>query len=171
MKMAPGVRDLALTAHIASSVGWLGAVIVFLGLAVVGMTSQEPATVRGAYLVMEPVSRSVLLPLAIASLVTGTIQSLGTHWGLIRHYWVVIKLLITVLATVVLFFYLGTFRQMAERAGDAAVDLQLVRNPSPVLHAILALLVLFIATVLAVYKPRGLTRYGWRKARARDCAP
>jgi hypothetical protein len=38
-----------------------------------------------------------------------------------------------------------------------------VRNASPRLHAALALLVLLVATTLAVYKPRGMTPYGWRK--------
>jgi len=38
-----------------------------------------------------------------------------------------------------------------------------VRTSSPVLHAAAALLLLLVATVLAVYKPRGMTRYGQRK--------
>jgi len=52
---------------------------------------------------------------------------------------------------------------MAGVAADPSVDLALVRNASPTLHAALALLVLLVATVLAVYKPRGMTHYGWRK--------
>ncbi len=85
MTLAPRLRKAALTAHVACSVGWLGAVVVFLGLAVVGLTSHDPQTVRGAYLVMEPAAWFVLLPLAFASLVTGLVQSLGTTWGLFRH--------------------------------------------------------------------------------------
>jgi hypothetical protein len=38
-----------------------------------------------------------------------------------------------------------------------------VRNSAPLQHAALALLALLVATVLAVYKPRGMTRYGRRK--------
>lgn len=56
-----------------------------------------------------------------------------------------------------------TFAAMATVAASAGVDLGTVRNPSPVLHAALALVVLLVATVLAVYKPRGITPYGWRK--------
>jgi hypothetical protein len=56
-----------------------------------------------------------------------------------------------------------TFVAMARVAGDPAVELGAVRNPSPALHAGLALLVLLVTTVLGVYKPRGMTRYGWRK--------
>lgn len=168
--MPPGVRKLALTAHVASSVGWLGAVVVFLALAVIGLSSQDARIVRGAYLVMEPAAWLALVPLAFASLLTGVVQSLGTTWGLFRHYWVLFKLLITVFATAVLMAYMQTFRQMAGVAASPSADLELVRNGSPMLHSALALLVLLVATVLAVYKPRGMTRYGWRKQRERYAA-
>ena len=52
---------------------------------------------------------------------------------------------------------------MAGVAADPSVDLHMVRNPSPTLHAALALLVLLVATILAVYKPQGVTPYGRRK--------
>ncbi len=163
MIMPPRLRKLALTAHIATSVGWLGAVVAFLALAVVGLISQDAQTVRGAYLVMEPAAWSVLVPLAFASLLTGIVQSLGTTWGLFRHYWVMFKLLITVFGTIVLLVYMEIFSLMAGVAADPSADLGAVRNASPGLHAALALLVLLVATVLAVYKPRGMTRYGRRK--------
>jgi hypothetical protein len=163
MTMSPRLRKVALTAHITSSVGWLGAVVAFLGLAVVGLTSQDAQTVRGAYLVMEPAAWFVLVPLAFASLLTGLVQSLGTKWGLFRHYWVLFKLLITIFSTIVLLIYMETFSVMAGVAADPSADLGVVRNASPGLHAALALLVLLVAAVLAVYKPRGMTRYGWRK--------
>jgi hypothetical protein len=169
--MRPGVRKLALTAHVASSVGWLGAVAAFLALAVVGLTSQDAGTVRGAYLVMEPAAWFVLVPLALASLVTGLVQSLGTTWGLFRHYWVVFKLLINVFATVVLLTYMETLSSMAAVAADPNADLPVVRNASPVVHAALALLLLVAATVLAVYKPRGMTPYGRRKELERRTLP
>ncbi|MBA3504637.1 MAG: DUF2269 domain-containing protein [Betaproteobacteria bacterium] len=161
--MTPRLRKFALTAHVTSSVGWLGAVVVFLALAVVGLTSQDAQTVRGAYLVMEPAAWLVLVPLAFASLFTGLVQSLDTTWGLFRHYWVLFKLLIVVFVTIVLLIYMETFGSMAGMAADPSRDLGVVRNASPMIHAVLALLVLLVATVLAVYKPRGMTRYGWRK--------
>jgi uncharacterized membrane protein len=163
MTIAPRLRKLLLTAHVTTTVGWLGAVVAFLALAVVGVTSQDAQTVRGAYLVMEPVAWLVLVPLAFASLLTGIVQSLATAWGLFRHYWILFKLLIAAVATIVLLIYMETFRVMAAVAADPGADLRVVRNESPALHAILALLVLLVATVLAVYKPRGMTRYGQRK--------
>jgi hypothetical protein len=170
MIMNSGLRKFALTAHVASSVGWLGAVVVFLGLAVVGLTSQDAQTVRGAYLVMEPAAWFVLVPLAFASLLTGIVQSLGTTWGLFRHYWVLAKLLINVVSTIVLLLYMETFSLMASVAADPSADLGTVRTASPALHATVALLLLLVATILAVYKPRGMTRYGRRKQRAERTA-
>jgi hypothetical protein len=163
MTMTPNLRKFALTAHVTASVGWLGAAVAFLAIAVVGLTSRNAQTVRGAYLVMEPAAWFALVPLAFASLLTGVISSLGTRWGLFRHYWVIFKLLINVFATLVLLIYMETFRLMAGVAADPGADLGVVRNPSPVVHAALALLLLLLATVLGLYKPWGMTRYGQRK--------
>lgn len=134
--MTPRIRKAALVAHVVCSVGWLGMVLAFIAMAVMGIVSADEMAVRGTYRVMGQVAWWALVPLAVASLVTGVLQSLGTTWGLFRHYWV---------------------------AADPGVGLEAVRNFSPVLHSVAAALVLLVATVLAVYKPRGLTRYGQRK--------
>ena len=89
-----------------------------LALAAIGLTSQDEGTVRGAFLVMAPAAWFALLPLAHAALVSGIALSLGTPWGLIRHYWVALKLVITAFSTVILTIYMGTFRQMAGLAAD-----------------------------------------------------
>lgn len=114
---------------------------------------------------MEPAAWSVLVPLAFASLLSGLVSSLCTTWGLVRHYWVLFKLAINVLATIILLLYMETFRSVAGIAANLNTDLSVVRNPSPLLHAVLALLALLVALVLSVYKPRGLTPYGWRRQR------
>jgi hypothetical protein len=165
MVLTPRLRKLALTAHVTSSVGWLGAVVAFLALSVAGLTSQDPQTVRGAYLVMELTGWVVLVPLSLASLVTGLICSLGSIWGLFRHYWVLFKLLINVVATIVLLLYMQTLDYLADVAAAtlSSSELRGLRSPSPVLHAGAALLLLFVATTLAISKPRGMTRYGQRK--------
>jgi hypothetical protein len=162
MTMSPRLRKLALTAHVVCSVGWLGAVAGTLALGVAGLTSQDPQMVRAAYLAMESTGWSVLIPLSLTSLLTGLIQSLGTKWGLLRHYWILMKLLINVLATAVLLLYMQTLSVLADIASSGA-DLSVLRSPSPVLHAAAAMLLLLAAATLSVYKPRGMTRYGWRK--------
>lgn len=170
MRSRPRLRKFALTAHVVSSVGWLGAVVVFLALSVVGLTSQDPGVVRAAYLAMESIGWLVLVPLSAASLLTGLLQSLGTRWGLFVHYWVLMKLGITVVATIVLLLYMQTLKHLAGVAAElplASGDLDGLRSASPLLHSGAALLLLLVAATLSVYKPPGMTRYGQRKQRAR----
>jgi hypothetical protein len=155
MKMSPRVRKLGLTVHVIASAGWLGAALVFVALSIGGLTLDNEQAVRAVYLAMEPAGRYALLPLAVASFVSGMVQSLGTDWGLFRHYWVVFKLGINVFATLILVMYLGTFRAIAENASESVVALETVRNPSPLIHSVLGVIALTVATVLAVYKPRG----------------
>jgi ABC-type anion transport system duplicated permease subunit len=81
MALTPRLRKLALTAHVTASVGWLGAVIAFLALSVAGLTSPDPQTVRGAYLVMELTGWVILVPLSLGSLATGLVCSLGSAWA------------------------------------------------------------------------------------------
>ena len=163
--MTPRVHKCALTAHVTSSVGWLGAVAGFLVLAIAGLTSHDLQRVRAAYLAMELIAWFVIVPLSLASPLTGLVMSLGTVWGLFRHYWVLIKFLITIPATILLLVHLRPVghlaRVVAERTlsrGDlGGLRIQLVADAGA------ALLVLFVATTLSIYKPRGLTKYGARK--------
>jgi uncharacterized membrane protein len=126
--MAPRLRKFVLTTHVAASVGWLGAVVVFLALAVIGVTGQDAQLVRAAYLAAEPVTGFVIVPLALVSLVTGVFQSLGTQWGLFRHYWVLFKLLLNVIATIVLLMYMETVRYFADIAAESSTDLAELRR-------------------------------------------
>ena len=165
MTMTPRLRKFALTAHVTSSVGWLGAVVAFLPLAVVGLTSQDAQMVRGAYLAMELTAWVVIVPLAFASLLTGIVQSMGTKWGLFRHYWVLVKLLLTILVTIVLLLQMEGISYIAGVAAEttlSSADLRGLRIQL-VVHAAVGLLVLLVPAALSVYKPRGMTRYGWRK--------
>jgi len=154
--MPPRLRKLVLTAHITSTVGWLGAAAGFLALAVAGLTSQDPQMVRAVYLAAEPITSFVIVPLAFASLVIGVVQSLGTPWGLFRHYWVLFKLLVTIFAIIILLQEARTVSVFAARAAE--MDFVDPRGlESYVLHSGLGVLVLLVPTVLSVYKPRGRT--------------
>lgn len=165
MTMSPAVRKVALTAHVTSSVGWFGAVAVFLALAVAGLTSNDAQRVRSAYLAMDLTGWWVIVPLALASLLTGFISSLGTTWGLVRYYWVLVKLLVAVLATVVLLVHMQPISRLADLAAETTLSGTALRELriQVVVQAGAALLVLLVATALSLYKPRGVTRYGWRK--------
>jgi hypothetical protein len=170
--LTPALRKLALTAHVTASLGWWGSIAGFLVLAVTGLTSEEAVLVRAAYVAMDLVARWAILPLSIASLLTGIVESLGTHWGFLRHYWVSVKLLLTVLATVFLLAHLQPIGQAARAAAAADLskgDLRGLRTQL-VADGVAGSLVLLIATVLGVYKPRGMTAYGWRKDQQRRMA-
>jgi hypothetical protein len=181
--MTPGLRKFALTTHVTSSVGWIGAVGTFLALAIAGLGSQDAQIVRAAYLAMHLTTWFVIVPLSLAALLTGMVQSLGTTWGLFRHYWIVTKLLLTVLATIILLVHTQPIDRVAAVAAQtrlAAGDLRQVRVQL-VGDACAALFVLLVTTTLSVYKPWGMTSYGlrkqteetaaWRPLSARHAAP
>jgi hypothetical protein len=165
MTMTPGLRKFALTTHVTSSVGWLGAVAGFLALAIAGVSSPDPQVVRSAYVAMHLTTWFVIVPLSLAALLTGIAQSLGTTWGVFRHYWVVTKLLLTVLATFVLLLHTQSIDRVAAVAAETTLsnaDLRQVRIQL-VADAGAALFVLLVTTGLSVYKPWGMTPYGLRK--------
>ena len=160
MIMSPRLRKAVLVVHVATSVGWLGAVLAYLVLDVTTALGTDIEAVRAAYAAMEMTIWYAIVPLAIASLVIGIANSLGTPWGLVRHYWVVAKLLLTVFAVIVLMQEAKVVSDLAALARSAA-DPRLLPGTLP--HSIGATLILLAATVLAIFKPRGLTRYGWRR--------
>src|SRR5213592_566438 len=181
--MTAGARKLALTTHVTSSVGWLGSVAAFLALAIAGVTSHDPQVVRAAYLAMHLTTWFVIVPLGFASLLTGLVDSLGTPWGLFRHYWVVTKLVLTVLAALILLVHTQPIDRVADVAAPmnlAASDLRQLRLQL-VGDAAAALFVLLVTTTLSVYKPWGMTAYGlrtqnevlavWRPTSTRQLAP
>ncbi len=153
MTMSPSLRKFALTVHVIISVGWLGAVVGFLVLSIASLVSADSATVRALSAAMGLLVWWVIVPFAFASLLTGLVSSLFTPWGLFRYYWVLVKFAINLIAIVVLLQYVRTLTIMANMTGES------------VAHASGALLFLLVATVLSVYKPRGMTPYGWQRQR------
>ena len=163
--MTRRLRKFALTAHVTFSVGWLGAVVAYLVLAIAGQNSHDAQLVRAAYLAMDVIGWMVIVPCSLAALLTGLVQSLGTEWGLFRHYWIVVKFVLTTGAITILLLHMpavsrmsGTAAQTTLSSGDfGALWIQLV------VHATGGLLVLLATTTLSVYKPWGRTGYRWAK--------
>jgi hypothetical protein len=166
MMMTPSLRKIALNVHLTSSVGWIGAVVAYLALVIAAMTSEEAQTLRAAWIAMGLTGGYVIVSLALTSLATGLIMSLGTKWGLFQHYWVLISLVLTIFAILILLPHMQTVNYYAGLAvAMDSTDVSALRNglQSELLHAGLGLLLLLVIQVLNVYKPRGLTGYGWRK--------
>jgi hypothetical protein len=110
------------------------------------------------------IARYVIVPLALASLLTGLVMSLGTKWGLFRHYWVLISLLLTIIATIVLLVETQIISYFADVAADPTSSSDDLRAlGSTLVHSVGGTVVLLVILGLNVYKPRGMTRYGWRK--------
>jgi hypothetical protein len=165
----PRVRRLLLLCHVVSSVGWFGAAAAFAGLVFAALRTADAQVARAAVLSMEPIMWLAIVPLALASLLTGLIQSLATHWGLVRHYWVVYKLGLTLLATAILLVNTRTIAGLVAAARTAeGGDFDGLKRQ--LVHASLGMLVLLLTTVLGVYKPKGVTRHGWRKQNERKLA-
>src|SRR5918911_99862 len=113
MLLPPGLRKFVLAVHLGCSVGWIGAVVAYLALGVSAVTSQDALTVRAAWIAMEVTARLAIVPLALAALLTGLVISLGTPWGLFRHYWVLFTLVLTIAAAVVLLLHMPTVSAVA----------------------------------------------------------
>ncbi|HEY7395102.1 MAG TPA: hypothetical protein VH559_09665 [Gemmatimonadaceae bacterium] len=160
--MTPGLRRANLTLHVVSSVGWLGAAVGFLVLSVVGQWSRVPETVRAVYVAMDIIGLSAIVPLAIASFLTGVVQALGTPWGLFRYYWVVTKLVLTIGATAVLMLHQFTaVARAAQRvslsAPGALPDVGQLGSKL-VFASGFGIVVLLVMTILSVFKPWGRIR-------------
>jgi hypothetical protein len=164
MIMPPRLRKAVLTAHVTTSIGWLGAVAAYLALDLVTVAGQDVTSVRAAYIAMDLIVRYAIVPLALAAVLIGIINALGTPWGLFRHYWVLAKLVLTVLATLVLLQEASVVGYLAGLAVTSADPREL---SSTLVHSIGGLLILLTTAVLSVFKPRGLTSYGWRKQQER----
>lgn len=165
MTMSAGVRKLALAIHLTVSVGWIGAVVAYLVLGVTAATSDDADTIRGAWLAMEAMGWFAIVPLALTALVTGLVMSLGTRWGLVRHYWVLISFGLTLFATVVLVLHMPSVTVAADIARTADLA-RLQALGGDLAHPGIGLVVLLVVQVLNVYKPRGMTRYGQRRQRS-----
>lgn len=165
--MPPALRKFALAIHLTTSVGWIGAVVGYLALDVTVAMSGDPSAVRAAWVAMGLIASWALVPLAFAALLTGLVMALGTKWGLFRHWWVLISFGLTVGATGVL---LSETRVIGDSAAMAAAPTtstdQLLAMPSTLPHSVGGLGVLLTVQVLNIYKPQGLTPYGWRELQA-----
>ena len=167
MQMSPTLRKLMLATHLSCSVGWLGAIVAYIVLDLTVATSSDLLAVRSAWTGMGLITFSVIVPFAVTAVITGLAISIGTRWGLFRHWWVLISLVLTIFALVVLLAETGVIASSVALAADVeAPAAEILALPPTLPHSIGGLLVLLVVQVLNVYKPQGLTPYGWRKQQA-----
>lgn len=162
MMMPPALRKAALAVHLTVSVGWIGSVIAYLTLGLWAINTTEAQAIRSAWAAMATLGWKAIVPLAIASLATGLLMALGTRWGLFRHYWVVISLILTLLAVIVLLLHMPDVTATADFAANATGD-ELADLGGDLAHPAVGLVLLLVIQTLNLYKPRGLTRFGERR--------
>ncbi len=153
--MSNRLRKLMLSLHVVTSVGLVGAVASFFLLSLLGLMSANEAIVRSTYVAMNPIARTIIVPLAICALLVGVIQSLTTQWGLFRHYWVIFKLAITIIVILVLLMQLSPIAALARYAAESSFDPSALYRPrlSAALHAGIGLIVLLVPVILSIFKP------------------
>lgn len=93
MRFPPPVRRLVLAVHLTLSVGWIGTVMAYLVLVLTAANTRDADTIRSAWIGMDLIGWYAIVPLFVLSVVRGVAMSLGTTWGLLRHYWVVMSLI------------------------------------------------------------------------------
>ena len=158
--MTPRLCKVMLTSHITFSVGWIGTVAAFLALAIAGLMGNEQV-VRASYIAMEIVAWFIIVPFCIASLVTGLIQAMGTHWGLFKHYWIVVKLVLTVIATLILLLHMQPISHLGKIASQEFLSYDEFRSLRIriLADAGAAIFVLLVITTVSVYKPWGKIQF------------
>ncbi|GAB4052152.1 hypothetical protein [Catellatospora paridis] len=154
-RLPRNARRLLLTAHVVTSVGWLGVAYALLVMALSAQASADPGTRVATYALMLSFDNAAMLPLGLAALVTGVILGVGSHWGVLRHWWVAVKLVLNIAVLVVPML---TRHPALVDAVDTARAGLLTEPAQQVLDgSIASVVVLTVATVLSVYKPWGKT--------------
>ena len=156
-RLTPARRKLVLTIHVVAGVGWLGLHAVLILLTATGLATGDDHTMLAVYVAGGMVGELVF-PFAAISLATGVILSLGTAWGLLRHWWVLAKLVINVAMLAVSGAVLSRFlAEAADRARDGVAVGDL--GTRVVIGSCAGFALLVVATALSVYRPRGRTRW------------
>ncbi|MCM4082809.1 hypothetical protein [Paractinoplanes hotanensis] len=158
--MVPVYRKFWLVLHIVSASAWIGVDVMVAVLVGVGALSDDSARRGLAYQALGSFLVWPMLVSGLVCLVTGLVLGLGTKWGLVRYWWVAIKLVLNVaLCTLILLLLRPTMPEVAAygkslSAGEAVT----FEVSSLIMPPVVSLTLLGVATVLSVYKPWGRIR-------------
>jgi hypothetical protein len=98
-------------------------------------------------------------PLSLSILATGLILGLGTPWGLVRYWWVLVKLILSLVMTVLVFTSLVPGVNSIEVLSAAGMSADAVRaslGPLPtqlMFPPVVSFLMLGAAAILSIFKP------------------
>ncbi|WFE31515.1 hypothetical protein [Micromonospora sp. WMMD975] len=151
-RLSPTGRKALLTAHLVTSLGWLGTDLGLLALGVAGLRGADAEVVYPAAALL---ATWLFAPLSVAVWLVGTASALLTPWGLLRWRWVLVKFaLTTVMLGLVLLLLTPRIRHLGALAGAADTHLRVDLVVPPAVSTAL----LLVATVLSTYKPWGRLR-------------
>lgn len=153
-------RRALLVVHVAASAGWLGLTLGLLALALTAATTESTPMIEAACRSMKVFTDWLVIPMALLTLLSGLVLSLGTKWGLARHRWVYTKFWLTLVTLTASLFALrpgvNDAVETVSSGASLAQPLDLVMGPA------VSLATYVFMTVISVLKPWGLTRRGRR---------
>jgi hypothetical protein len=169
-RLSPSARKLTLTIHIITAIGWIGVDFVLFVFALTGLTTDDPSTLATCYLAIEMFAVVLLVPLGVLSLASGLLLGWGSKYGIFRYHWVLWKLLLNlVLTTLVIVLLRPGVNEAADLVAGSpgTIPDELDQSRANLIFPpVVSITALTFATVLAVYKPWGRTKYGRRRLEA-----
>ncbi len=157
-RLSPRLRKATLVLHIVSGVGWMGADIALFILLYTGLTTDDGAIAASCYTAVSVFVPAAVPVLSVGMLATGLLLGWGTKWGVLRYWWVVVKLALAVTMVVLVFVSLvpgvnDLANPDATQSADAVRD-SLGSAPTQLMFPpVVSFAMLGIATVLSVFKP------------------
>ena len=176
-RLTPTWRKTILILHVISGIGWMGVDIALLVLLITARTSNDPVLVASGFNAIRIIVPVAVPPLSLAILVTGLLLGLGTQWGLVRYWWVLVKLILSLIMTVLVFVALmpgvNEINVLAATGSSAdAMRATLGDLPTGLLFPpVVSFLMLGAATVLSIFKPWRQTPWSRAKSKASDNSP
>lgn len=157
-RLSPRLRKTTIVLHIVCGIGWMGADIVLFILLYTGLTTDDGAVAASSYIAVSEFVPLAVPPLSLGMLATGLLLGWGTKWGVLRYWWVVVKLALAVIMVLLVFFSLvpgvnelstpdPTMSADAVRDSIGSATSQMLYPP------IVSFAMLGTATILSVFKP------------------
>jgi hypothetical protein len=161
-RLGRGWRRTALVVHVVSGGAWIGIDVVVAVLVLTGRFADDPATQGLAYRALATFVVWPMLVSALLCLASGVVLGLATKWGLVRYWWVAVKLVLNLVLCTLIVVALRPGMDEVNAYGEAVGSGGTVPVPDAVSSLVfppaVSLSALTLATVLAVVKPWGRTR-------------
>jgi hypothetical protein len=166
-QLSPKPRKMLLLLHVICAVGWLGMHIGNVTMVITGLVTDDPGTQQTAFRAVDLLGGMLLIPISLLAFTTGVLLALGTRWGLVRHWWVLTKFVLTLIPVLLIpLSLLPGYRDLVDLVNAAPPDrVVAVGNlgPSLIIASIVSTTMYLTSVTLSVFKPWGRTRWGKRR--------